>query len=126
MRWGRIPHGRASGAPARAPLRQSPLPGGWGKWRNGQATRLSRWGWKEYTSGTVEVYRRETRAAIERFVSHRISFPDCIAALDAAFTRLIPRLTGQPIAPLRALMLANNAAVRKELARRGPPDENSK
>jgi hypothetical protein len=56
---------------------------------------------------------------IKRFLAYRLSFPDCIAALDAALARFIPNLTGEEIAPLRALMLANNETVMKEMERRG-------
>jgi hypothetical protein len=42
----------------------------------------------------MEVYKRETRNVIDRFLGHRLSFPDCIAALDAALAGLIPRLAG--------------------------------
>jgi hypothetical protein len=66
----------------------------------------------------MEAYERETRAMIERFLRHEISFPDCIAALDAALADLIPRLTGEQLTPLRALMLANNDIVMKEMERR--------
>jgi hypothetical protein len=69
----------------------------------------------------MEIYERETRAVIERFLSHELSFPDCIAALDAALADFIPRLTSEQLAPLRALMLANNEIVMKEMERRGPP-----
>jgi hypothetical protein len=69
----------------------------------------------------MEAYKSETRRTIERFLDHRISFPDCIAALDAALADLIPRLTGEELVPLRALILANNETVMKEMERRGPP-----
>jgi hypothetical protein len=71
-------------------------------------------------------YKRETREVIKRFLGHKLSFPDCIAALDAALARLIPNLTGDEIAPLRALMLANNETVMKEMERRGSRHNNSK
>jgi len=71
----------------------------------------------------MEVYERETHAVIERFLKHELSFPDCIAALDAALAELIPRLTGEQLAPLRALMLSNNDIVMKEMERRGPPKD---
>jgi len=85
----------------------------------------------EYTlsgaaSGTVksaspmEVYERETQEVIERFRRRELNFPDCIAALDAALADLIPRLTGEQIARLRIVMLANNEIVVKEMERRGP------
>jgi hypothetical protein len=69
----------------------------------------------------MEVYKRETRKVIKRFRAHRLSFHDCVAALDAALADLTPRLTGEQIAPLRALMLENNDMVMKEMERRGPP-----
>jgi hypothetical protein len=69
----------------------------------------------------MEVYKRETQEVIKRFLGHRLSFPDCIAALDAALARFIPRLTDEQLDALRALMLANNEIVMKEMERRGPP-----
>jgi len=69
----------------------------------------------------MEVYERETAAVIKRFLDNRLSFPDCIAALDAALADFIPRLTGEQIVRLRIVMLANNEIVMKELERRGPP-----
>jgi len=69
----------------------------------------------------MEVYKRETREVIRRFLGHRLSFPECLAALDAALADLTTRLTGAQIAPLRALILKNNEKVMKEMARRGPP-----
>jgi hypothetical protein len=73
----------------------------------------------------VELYKRETREVIERFLRQELSFPDCIAALDAALAELIPTLTGEQLAPLRALMLANNEIVMKEMERRGPPKDST-
>jgi hypothetical protein len=69
----------------------------------------------------MEVYERETEEVIRRFLDRRISFPDCIAALDAALAGLIPTLTGKQIPRLRVVMLANNEIVMKEMERRGPP-----
>jgi hypothetical protein len=67
----------------------------------------------------MEAYERETQAAVKRFLAHRTSFPDCIAAFDAALARLIPRLSGEQITRLRIVMLANNEIVTKEMERRG-------
>lgn len=58
---------------------------------------------------------------IKRFLAHRISFPACVAALDAALADLMPRLTGEQFAPVRALILENNNIIMKEMERRGPP-----
>ena len=66
----------------------------------------------------MEVYRSETRELVERFLRHRISFPECITALDAALAGLVPRLTTDQIARLRAIMLANNGTVMGEMEKR--------
>jgi CRP/FNR family cyclic AMP-dependent transcriptional regulator len=68
----------------------------------------------------VEVYRSETREIIRRFFDHRLSFNECLAALDSAFADLTPRLTDDQIGSLRALVLENNNIVMKEMQRRGP------
>ena len=70
----------------------------------------------------VETYGRETQRAVKSFLGRHLSFPNCISALDAALAALIPRLDParyQGELPLiRALMLANNEIVMKEMARR--------
>jgi hypothetical protein len=75
-----------------------------------------------YTPGTVEVYKSDTRRVITRFLSHHLSFPNCISGLDAALARLIPRLIPEPyqqeLPTLRAVMLANNERVMKEMEHR--------
>ena len=73
-----------------------------------------------YNLGCMEVYKRETRKVIRRFRDHRLSFPDCIAALDAALADLTLRLPGEQIAAARGLILENNDTVMKEMSRRGP------
>ena len=67
----------------------------------------------------MEVYKSETREILARFLARRLSFPDCIAALDAALAGLLPRLRPEELPALRELMLANNAVVMKEMERRG-------
>jgi hypothetical protein len=47
---------------------------------------------------SMKVYKRETQEVIKRFLGHRISFPACVAALDAAFADLVPRLTAEQFA----------------------------
>jgi len=66
----------------------------------------------------MEAYERETKIVVYRFLRKKSSFPECIAALDAALARLVPYLTGEQIAHLRAIMLANNATVMLEMERR--------
>jgi hypothetical protein len=70
----------------------------------------------------MEAYERETQEVIKGFVERRLSFADCIAALDAALAGLIPTLTGDEIHRLRVVMLANNEIVMKEMERRGAPE----
>ena len=66
----------------------------------------------------MEVYERETEEIIRRFLAHKITFPECIAALDASLARLIPHLQPMQLDDLREVMLANNAKVMEEMARR--------
>ncbi len=67
----------------------------------------------------MEVYKSETKEVLSRFLGRRLSFPDCIAALDAALAGLLPRLRPEELPALRELMLENNAVVMKEMERRG-------
>ena len=66
----------------------------------------------------MEVYERETKEVIQRFLWHRLAFPGCIAELDTALGRAIPHLLPIQLDELRDLMLANNATVMEEMARR--------
>jgi hypothetical protein len=74
----------------------------------------------------MEAYKSETRKVIKRFLAHRLSFPDCIAALDAALASFIPRMHREELPALRAVILANNERVMKEMERRRPAGEKSK
>ncbi len=69
----------------------------------------------------MDVYKSETREVIRRFLGFRLSFPDCIAALDSALADLTTRMTGAQLATVRAVMMENNNIVMQEMARRGPP-----
>src|SRR5271154_4064795 len=62
---------------------------------------------------SMEVYKSETRELIKRFLNRRLSFDDCMAALDAALADLTSRATGEQIASLRGLILKNNETVMK-------------
>ena len=66
----------------------------------------------------MEVYKRETRQVIRRFLLHQLGFPNCISALDAALAFLIPGIHPEELDTLRAVMLANNETVMKEMERR--------
>ncbi len=66
----------------------------------------------------MQVYKSETQEVLNRFMHHRLKFPDCIAAMDAALAGLIPKLNPEQLPELRAIMLANNERVMKEMERR--------
>ncbi len=66
----------------------------------------------------MDVYERETQEVLKRFLARRLSFLECIAALDAALAGLLPTLTGEQIVRLRIVILANNEIVMKEMERR--------
>ena len=76
----------------------------------------------------MQEYQAETGEILRRFMSMRISFPDCIAALDAALVLLIQNSQTAPgvadplgslhLSEIRALMLANNETVMAEMQKR--------
>jgi hypothetical protein len=70
----------------------------------------------------MEVYKQETQEIIGRFLLGQLSFPNCIAALDAALAGLLPRLQPGQLDEVRAVMLANNANVMQEMERRASAD----
>jgi hypothetical protein len=70
--------------------------------------------------GVVEVYKRETQEIIRRFLHRKLSFPNTIAALDAALAGVLPRLKPEQLDQVRSVMLANNEKVMVEMQRRGP------
>jgi hypothetical protein len=74
----------------------------------------------------MEIYKRETRDLVNRFLLRQLSFPDCISALDSALAGLIPRLRPEDLPALREVIMANNERVMKEMERRGQPHETSK
>ncbi len=67
----------------------------------------------------MDVYERETKEIIKRFLERRLNFAQCVAALDAALAGLIPTLNGEEIPRLRTIMLANNETVMQEMQWRG-------
>ena len=66
----------------------------------------------------MEVYKQETKEVVRRFRSHQLSFPHTIAALDAALAGVLPKLKPEQLDEVRAVMLAANATVMEEMARR--------
>ncbi|MGA7409476.1 MAG: hypothetical protein WBW33_03260 [Bryobacteraceae bacterium] len=73
----------------------------------------------------MEVYKRETKELVKRFMDNRITFPQCMHGLDAALSDLVSstQLKGEDLPELRAIIMANNETVMKGLERRGPPDK---
>jgi hypothetical protein len=66
----------------------------------------------------MEEYKSQTARAVNRFLRRQLSFANCIASLDAALAGLIPRWRSDDLDVLRAVMLANNERVMKEMERR--------
>jgi hypothetical protein len=67
----------------------------------------------------VEVFKRETHEIISRFLLRQLSFPNTIAALDAALAGVLPRLKPEQLDEVRDVMLANNEIVMDEMHKRG-------
>ena len=66
----------------------------------------------------MEIYRKQTQKIIKSFLDREIAFPECIAALDHALARRIQTLLPEELLNLRAVMLANNETVMKEMEKR--------
>jgi hypothetical protein len=66
----------------------------------------------------MDLYRNQTRKTLKRFLDREITFPECIAALDHALAGRIQTLLPEELLNLRAVMLANNETVMKEMAKR--------
>ena len=66
----------------------------------------------------MDIYERETTAAVKLFLTGALSFTACIAALDSALEDLIPRLKPEDATRLRIVMLSNNEVVMNEMERR--------
>jgi hypothetical protein len=52
-------------------------------------------------------------------LNRSITFQECKAALDAAFSALITKVTGQELLPLTVLAVVNTEIIMEEMARRG-------
>jgi hypothetical protein len=70
-------------------------------------------------SEAVKVFANETREIIRRFLFQRLSFPQCVAALDDALADLTLRATPEQLDSVHDLVLANNRLVMEEMERRG-------
>ncbi len=66
----------------------------------------------------MEIYKNDAREILERFLNFQLSSPDCIAALDAALARFIPRLRCEELDALKAQLIENHEIMGKELERR--------
>lgn len=66
----------------------------------------------------MEIYRKQTQKTIKSFLDREIAFPECIAALDHTLARRIQTLLPEELLNLRAVMLANNETVMKEMEKR--------
>ena len=66
----------------------------------------------------MELYKKQTQKTLKRFLDREITFPECVAALDHALANFIKRGRAEEIAAIRAVMLANNGIVMKEMEKR--------
>jgi hypothetical protein len=66
----------------------------------------------------MEVYRKQTQKILKRFLNREIAFPECVAALDHALAMYLPKTPAEELPSLRAILLANNETVMKEMERR--------
>jgi hypothetical protein len=71
----------------------------------------------------MEVYKSETREILRRFRSGRLSYPECVAALDSALAALVPRLTDGQLEELRAVLAANHEEMLLQRNRSDEPPE---
>ena len=69
----------------------------------------------------MKIYKRETKKILDCFLLHELTFHECLDILDEALDRLLSRGPREGFPTLCALMLANNAVVKKEMERRGQP-----
>jgi len=63
----------------------------------------------------MQVYQRETQEILKRFREGRISFRECIAALDAALAGLSPQPTEEELKSIKALLAAKIETVMHEM-----------
>ncbi len=74
--------------------------------------------WRESSSIAVDAFKRETHELIEQFLDHRLTYPQCLFALDATFASLRPSPTAEELSSLRSLISANYELVMQEMERR--------
>jgi hypothetical protein len=66
----------------------------------------------------LEAYEQRSQEVIQLFLSDRISFEECKAALDTALGAVITKVTGKELLAVTALAMANHETVMKEMKRR--------
>ncbi len=66
----------------------------------------------------MEKYLKQTQKILKSFLEGAITFPECIAALDHALATRVQTLLPEELLNLRAVMLANNETVMKEMEKR--------
>jgi hypothetical protein len=74
----------------------------------------------------MRAYEQSTREIICQFISHKLTFPACISALDAELADLVTRLNDAELPALRVMMLANLARVNFEMEQRGPAHDKNR
>jgi len=69
----------------------------------------------------MEVYKAECTEIVRRFLKHQISYPHCVAALDAALADVVIRFNPEDLPELRAIVQENNSTVMAERMRSAGP-----
>ncbi len=59
-----------------------------------------------------------TRRIVDRFIHRKISFAECIVAIDSALPRIFKKIASKDLPALRAMMLTNNARIMEVMERR--------
>ncbi len=72
----------------------------------------------ELPSIAVDAFKRETDELIRRFLAHKLTYPQCLSALDTALADVHPTPTAVELALLRSLISKNNELVMQEMERR--------
>ena len=66
----------------------------------------------------MEAYKAETAEILRRFMDNRISHPQCLAALDAALSDLVPRMNPSDLRTVQGWIKNDSGVIVKEMRRR--------
>jgi hypothetical protein len=75
----------------------------------------------------MHIYKREIGEILRRFIACEITYPECLAALDAALDAVVRELDPRDLPELQSILASNHDIVAKQMARSAryttePPD----